>query len=139
MECPNCEKTYNAGSNIPLILIECGHTICEKCCTELFKKNAIKCPDCGTWNHAKELKQFPKNRALLSIPTGESSPNKHCSGDSSNNSPYSKKSKKPKVPICLTHKKKVEAFCEDCKCLLCIDCILIEGHKAHNISSIGQV
>ena len=33
----------------------------------------------------------------------------------------------------------IEAFCEKDKSLLCIDCILEDGHKNHEISSIPHV
>ena len=39
---------------------------------------------------------------------------------------------------CEIHSKKLEAFCEDDRTLLCIDCILLDGHKAHDISPIPQ-
>ena len=31
--------------------------------------------------------------------------------------------------VCEKHKKAIEAFCENDKQLLCIDCILQDGHK----------
>jgi len=38
--------------------------------------------------------------------------------------------------ICSDHGKKLEAFCEKDNNLLCIDCILSEKHKNHEIVSI---
>jgi hypothetical protein len=37
---------------------------------------------------------------------------------------------------CETHFKKIEAFCMQDKVILCIDCILNDGHKNHEINSI---
>jgi hypothetical protein len=39
---------------------------------------------------------------------------------------------------CELHEKKVEAFCLDDRVLLCIDCILLDGHKAHDIAPIAK-
>ena len=41
--------------------------------------------------------------------------------------------------LCKIHSKEVEGYCEDDEVLLCIDCILIGGHKSHNINSINKV
>jgi len=40
--------------------------------------------------------------------------------------------------LCETHKKKIEAFCDLDKKMLCIDCILNENHKNHEILSIEK-
>lgn len=39
---------------------------------------------------------------------------------------------------CLQHGKKLEAFCEKDFKLLCIDCILSEHHKGHEIISVQK-
>ena len=28
MNCPNCQIKYNDSSNVPKILVKCGHTFC---------------------------------------------------------------------------------------------------------------
>jgi predicted RNase H-like nuclease (RuvC/YqgF family) len=38
--------------------------------------------------------------------------------------------------MCVKHGKKVEAFCEDDKLLMCINCILKDDHKTHNFLNI---
>ena len=40
--------------------------------------------------------------------------------------------------ICEAHKKKIEAFCDIDKKILCIDCILNENHKAHEILALDK-
>lgn len=40
--------------------------------------------------------------------------------------------------MCENHKKKLEAFCEKEKRILCIDCILNENHKNHEILSLDK-
>jgi len=39
---------------------------------------------------------------------------------------------------CSAHSKKLEAFCDQDKKLLCIDCILNENHKQHEIMSLEK-
>ena len=39
---------------------------------------------------------------------------------------------------CDSHSKKIEAFCDLDKKLLCIDCILNENHKSHEILSLEK-
>lgn len=40
------------------------------------------------------------------------------------------------IDECILHSKKLEAFCEKDASLLCIDCILSDQHKGHDIFSI---
>lgn len=45
--------------------------------------------------------------------------------------------KQPSGQNCPDHtQKKLEAFCDSCKQLLCIECILTQAHKNHEILSI---
>ena len=50
---------------------------------------------------------------------------------------FNKAPKKAVSKFCKMHlHKKVEAFCEYCKQVLCIDCILKQDHKSHEMVSI---
>jgi hypothetical protein len=42
------------------------------------------------------------------------------------------------ISLCENHGKKIEAFCDLDKKILCIDCILNENHKNHEILSIDK-
>lgn len=44
----------------------------------------------------------------------------------------------PVAPKCENHGKKIEAFCDNDKKILCIDCILNENHKSHEILSLEK-
>ena len=44
----------------------------------------------------------------------------------------------PAPLYCDSHNKKLEAFCDLDKKLLCIDCILNENHKTHEILSLEK-
>lgn len=42
------------------------------------------------------------------------------------------------IAQCESHGKKIEAFCDLDKKLLCIDCILNENHKTHEIMPLEK-
>jgi len=42
------------------------------------------------------------------------------------------------LTLCNSHSKKIEAFCLRDRAILCIDCILSEEHKGHEINSIQK-
>ena len=45
MECPNCCSVWSSDFYIPRIL-NCGHSVCEKCCYSTFEKSSLVCPVC---------------------------------------------------------------------------------------------
>jgi protein-arginine kinase activator protein McsA len=75
MLCPNCQVEFSSTTNIPRILIFCGHTFCQACIENLIQtvekegekeKPAFECPECGTVNIANDgINSFPKNLVLL--------------------------------------------------------------------------
>jgi len=126
MECPKCRHLYQRDVNVPLLLIKCGHTLCNSCAKNIFNEKSIRCPECNSESTITSLSSLPKNMALLSIfPAIKSQPK------------ITKGSSKQTIS-CELHKKEVEAFCMDDLNLLCIDCILVDGHKAHDISPMPQ-
>ena len=52
--------------------------------------------------------------------------------------PSKTSARKASEVLCDTHHKKIEAFCDQDKKVLCIDCILNENHKSHEILSIAK-
>jgi hypothetical protein len=117
MLCKSCNKQYNESVNIPRILIACGHTECEDCIEKHLTMSKIQCAECGKYSKAKTPIEFPKNLMLLNMVTNIEKGTQ-------------------KVVLCPTHSKQLEAFCEEEKSLICIDCILMSGHKSHEINSI---
>lgn len=134
MNCPKCKTPYGKDSRIPLLLIKCGHSVCQSCATSLFKSQSICCPECQTISSADSVSKFPKNMALLTVSQTQISKSQNAGQSKGKPS----KEEKQKEPQCEMHQKKIEAFCEDDKCLLCINCILIDGHKSHDIAPIPQ-
>ncbi len=126
MECPKCHSLYQKEKNVPMLLIKCGHTLCDRCAGTAFDGKCITCPECGGKSQVASVSMLPKNMALLAMSLTQSS------------SPVHVQSPANAEPVCATHKKKLEAFCLDDRTLLCIDCILLDGHKAHDISPIAQ-
>jgi hypothetical protein len=129
MECPICHSVYQKEKNIPLLLINCGHTLCDVCATQIFASGTIICTECKTESHAESVATLPKNLALITMSNTTVSANPIPT--------------KPTIIVdseakCQAHLKKLEAFCEDDRVLLCIDCILLDGHKNHDISPIPQ-
>ena len=46
MDCFSCKKPYNEKENIPRLLTECGHSMCDKCLKIKFFNGTITCPEC---------------------------------------------------------------------------------------------
>jgi hypothetical protein len=137
MQCPKCELPYEGEVHVPRILINCGHTTCEECIKQLLgSENSLSCPECNSINKAESVNSFPKNFALLNMRI-DTQPTTSTPQTSVPTTPV-----KPKEDIietmCSTHQKKIEAYCMQDKIILCIDCILSEGHKTHEINSINN-
>ena len=117
MLCKACNKQYNDGINMPRILIACGHTECEDCIQKHLSLSKIQCAECGKYSKANTPIEFPQNLMLLNMVANIEKGIQ-------------------KVVLCPNHSKQLEAFCEQEKSLICIDCILMSGHKSHEINSI---
>lgn len=121
MECPKCNSQFNLKNRVPLLLSKCGHTICSYCLNTSIVSGCITCTECGTQTKDIEsLNDLPKNLALLEMCRAQEQ--SICEGEEN----------------CPLHNKKLEAFCENDKVLLCIDCILIDGHKFHELYTISE-
>eukprot|EP00826_Nyctotherus_ovalis_P029127 TRINITY_DN22973_c0_g1_i2.p1 TRINITY_DN22973_c0_g1~~TRINITY_DN22973_c0_g1_i2.p1 ORF type:complete len:211 (-),score=59.17 TRINITY_DN22973_c0_g1_i2:10-642(-) len=116
MSCPKCLLAFNAGDNLPLILPECGDTLCLACASLILLHSNIICPVCRRITHdVIDVSLLPRNVPLL----------ESCS-------------KSSRGEICALHGKSLEAFCEAEKVLVCIDCILLGEHKTHEVSAISE-
>ena len=113
MFCSYCQRDFNDKLNIPRLLIVCGHTLCESCCYRLHNNSKVECPECNSSTFIESISLLPKNLVLIS---------RESSRDQ-----------------CLKHHKKYEAFCEKEHMLICIDCILHDGHKNHEMDGVFNV
>lgn len=44
--CPACETSYNLDRNMPKVLVQCGHSICEECVIRQTDRDELTCPIC---------------------------------------------------------------------------------------------
>ncbi len=156
---PRWYVDFNSGVNCPRILLSWGHTVWEKWLGELLERalkeqsideNATErifyWPECRMVHNHLPVASFPKNLALLNINKEkeqredcESGSDKRGSGSAKTSTPdKSIKGSEDEVVLWSSHYKKVEAYCMMCRQVLCIDCILNDGHKNHEINSIEK-
>ena len=114
MECFECHLEFEEPHRIPRILTTCGHSLCQTCLNTLFKSSNVTCPQCKVKNPANSVLSFPANLALMTL-----------------------KQQSP-IETCEVHSKAIEAYCNTDKKVLCVSCILDDGHKSHDITSIAK-
>ena len=114
MECYECHLEFEEPHRVPRILTTCGHSLCQSCLSTLWKSSHLTCPQCHTKNPAASVLSFPANLALIQL-----------------------KQKSP-IDTCEVHTKTIEAYCNTDKKVLCVSCILDDGHKSHDITSIAK-
>lgn len=115
MDCPECKKEFDESSNLPRILTACGHTLCESCLKLRFKKKSVSCPQCSILTPVSTLNTLPTNLALIQL-----------------------KQKKRALDLCEKHKKPIEAFCCNDKILVCVLCLVEDGHKSHELTTVQK-
>ena len=115
MNCPECKQEFDEISHVPRILTACGHTICEICLKLRYKKKNIICPQCSVATIAQNLNILPSNLALIQL-----------------------KQNKISQDLCSKHNKPIEAFCCNDKLLVCVICLLEDGHKTHELATVPK-
>lgn len=101
------------------------------------------CPECSIEYEPLPVSNFPKNLYLLNLNKDkdeeEAGPVKRTSAYVKGSTPdKSQRSIDEDNVLCSFHPKKIEAYCMLCKQVLCIDCILNDGHKNHEINAIEK-
>lgn len=76
-ECPACNADYRvddlASERVPVIVAQCGHTICRKCANDLVSaakeagRRTIDCPVCRKRTKVSNSATLAVNAALVSI------------------------------------------------------------------------
>lgn len=144
MECSNCSQLFRE-SNPPKLLIQCGHTICQKCLQKLYFLFKVVCPECKQESLISDISMVPTNQALLNLNLGSreslSISNELCFPTfkkvrSTEESPHSSSQISEK---CRIHSKNIEAVCIENYEGLCIDCILSDAFKNKEILAIDKV
>lgn len=104
--CPVCFAGYSRPKRVPILLPECGHTLCLHCVKRIYRENAlVKCPVCRV-EYYDALGSFPINVAILELTEGQK-----------------------ETKLCSEHSSEIIAFCEDHGKLLCGLCAF--EHKDH--------
>ena len=74
MDCFNCRNLFDREVFIPIILINCGHTLCKICIHEMVSSTSqsnindeCNCYECGTSFPNKNTDKFPINLALFNV------------------------------------------------------------------------
>lgn len=67
MDCNYCHSQFSQTTNIPRLLIFCGHSLCEACCRKIHTNNRVQCPECFCNTFIEDINFLPKNLALLKV------------------------------------------------------------------------
>lgn len=156
MRCPGCTSEFVPGPHRPRFLVSCGHSICHTCAKEIYSRGALQCPECSTITYAETLEEIPVNIALLGeglnlnpqletlqkVNDAQSSDKlaKISSDGDAEGSEQTLGSSQwvPLEVMCTIHSKKMEAYCEEEKKLICIGCILAGGYQSKKIVSLDE-
>ena len=114
--------------------LHCKQNLTQKCLENIqqSKDNEteteiyIKCPNCDEETIINDINNLPRNIAILESTFNHS------------NNKFSNLTRLNKI-LCKIHSKDIEAFCENDKTMLCVSCIIENGHKNHDLSSIEKV
>ena len=142
MDCINCSTPFHE-SNLPKLLVYCGHTICQSCLFKLYSYPKIICPECKHENLINDLNQVPTNQALLNLNLSHNNNNENSLSNykrfESGSDILNSSKRGLQTQRCQLHQKTIEAFCLHDYESLCIDCILSEKYKNKEILSIDKV
>src|SRR4051794_26598880 len=66
--CPFCSSQYDETTHLPRVLVDCGHTICTQCLTNVLTQNTLKCPfDDIPFSKARFIFDFKVNFSLKQL------------------------------------------------------------------------
>ena len=125
LTCDRCEIEFNEEDRLPVILSECGHTICEECVRELLTmdENERVCRECNTEVRETEEDEFRRNEKLLKIM-------RERANDTT--------SKEDGVNCTRHLEKPIEYFCKSCSTSVCVRCIY-DDHNGHHLMQVEEM
>ena len=114
LECPICYEAYNLDTNIPRIMC-CGHTLCSRCINRIIDYQStyiLKCPLDNIPIQMRKLRasSFPKNIAIIRLIEKVSD-----------------------TVFCTEHNKRLQWFYSEDNTALCAKCLVLGGHKMHQV------
>ena len=121
--CMVCSEEYTeAGEHVPRIF-PCSHTACEGCIHQkLLNSFSLNCPQCGACHFAPDgLDNFPINRYIFAYI--------HKTA---------RKLETERLPLCETHSREENLFCDECQKPICVLCLKDE-HKGHDFRILEEV
>ena len=114
MNCSSCNSPFDLEKRTPKLLPHCGHSLCTDCILT-FKnhKESFECPQ-DKLSYSSNV-TFNDNLFLIE---------------------QLQKQLKSKERQCHLHRKENDLYCQDCKTVICSNCVLFGNHKNHSYESV---
>ncbi|CAK58033.1 unnamed protein product (macronuclear) [Paramecium tetraurelia] len=136
--CPQCHNIFNEFENTPLMLPDCGHTICQQCIQFMLSNSdgqQISCPEDNILARGKlNISEFPKNCQLLKMILKQRSSIEQPEYQLNLNN-----FAKERFELCAEHLEKLEIVCLTDKIRICTKCALFGNHRHHEVKSVDDV
>jgi len=116
LECSICYQGYDLDQRVPMVLVNCGHTICQYCLKQLIQENNPKCPLDKKLLRQRDMSQFPINFSLKGV-IEEMLEWDRCREDG----------------------EKIEFICKTDTCKVCSQCWHYEKHQGHSRIKVEEV
>ncbi|CAD8082905.1 unnamed protein product [Paramecium primaurelia] len=136
--CPQCHNIFNEFDNTPLMLPDCGHTICQQCIQSMLSNadgQQISCPEDNILAKGKtNISEFPKNCQLMKMILKQR-PSIEQPEYQLNLNNFAKE----QIELCGEHLEKLEIVCLTDKIRICTKCALFGNHRHHEVKSVDDV
>ncbi|CAD8113468.1 unnamed protein product [Paramecium sonneborni] len=136
--CPQCHNIFNEFVNIPLMLPDCGHTICQKCIQYMLSNadgQQISCPEDNILAKGKtNISEFPKNCQLMKMIVKQ-----RPSIEQPEYQLHLNNLAQERIELCPEHLEKLEIVCLTDKIRICTKCALFGNHRHHEVKSVDDV
>ncbi|CAK83872.1 unnamed protein product (macronuclear) [Paramecium tetraurelia] len=144
--CPQCHNIFNEFENTPLMLPDCGHTICQKCIQYMLSNvdgQQISCPEDKYLFYSNpsilakgktHISEFPKNCQLLKMIVKQ-----RPSIEQPEYQLHLNNLAQERIELCAEHLEKLEIVCLTDKIRICTKCALFGNHRHHEVKSVDDV
>uniref|UniRef100_A0A8C7D3B8 Uncharacterized protein n=1 Tax=Oncorhynchus kisutch TaxID=8019 RepID=A0A8C7D3B8_ONCKI len=116
LSCPVCCEIFREP-----VILSCSHSLCRACLEETWSKGGTQ--DCPVCRRRSSRDQPPPNLGVVEEATGGLSQ----SENTSHRGPQG---------VCSLHSQKLQLFCLEDECLVCVECVL--EHADHSFCSVGK-
>ncbi|CAD8190676.1 unnamed protein product [Paramecium pentaurelia] len=136
--CPQCHNIFNEFDNTPLMLPDCGHTICQQCIQYMLSNadgQQISCPEDNILAKGKtNISEFPKNCQLMKMIVKQ-----RPSIEQPEYQLHLNNLAQERIELCAEHLEKLEIVCLTDKIRICTKCALFGIHRHHEVKSVDDV